>query len=81
MHKYLSSIAGANSILRSASRPWIGGIKDVSPKTTDPGTKKQTKKNSNHSKELLMKMKPQKDVTQNYSDIFTNRTTHIKPEV
>lgn len=28
-----------------------------------------------------MKMTPQKDVTQNYSDIFTHRTTHIKPAV
>lgn len=79
MHKYLSSIAGANSILRSASRPWIGGIKDVSPKTTDPGIRR--KKIIQITKELLMKMKPQKDVTQNYSDIFTHRTTHIKPEV
>ena len=40
MHEYLSSIAGANSILRSASRPGIGGIKDASPNNTaDPVTK------------------------------------------
>lgn len=39
------------------------------------------KKKSNNSKEHLIKMKPQKDVTENYSDIFTHRITHIKPAV
>lgn len=28
-----------------------------------------------------MKMKPQREVTQNYSDIFNHKTTHVKPEV